>query len=95
MNPLTLDVSLRELVWMVEGHQEACWNHTASLRALLAPLAAFVCKEPLDPADFNPMVANKKPNRSSKNKRQSIAEMKKEMDSSKRNGGMKLTRRDR
>lgn len=46
-------MTLRELLWMVEGAQRERWDHTACLRA---DLQAPWTKERIRPADFHPFL---------------------------------------
>jgi hypothetical protein len=51
------DLTLQELVWMVEGRTQEDWNHTASVLAMVANVNRDPKKgRPLRPGDFHPHV---------------------------------------
>lgn len=51
-----MPLTLRQLVWMVEGKIGQAWNHTAALLAMLANLHRDRKKtRPVQPSAFHPM----------------------------------------
>ena len=54
--------TLRELVWMADGHQTEAWNHTAALLAMLANTHRDPKKtRAFKPSDFHPGTRREKP----------------------------------
>jgi hypothetical protein len=50
-------LTLRELLWMAEGHHRDAWQHTSSLMALMANVNRDPKKaRAFKPSDFNPYV---------------------------------------
>ncbi|HPC65344.1 MAG TPA: hypothetical protein P5175_06225 [Anaerohalosphaeraceae bacterium] len=50
-------MTLRELLWMAEGHHRDAWQHTASVMALIANVNRDPKKtRAFKPSDFNPYV---------------------------------------
>ena len=48
-------MTLRQLLWMAEGHHKDRWQHTSSVMALIANVNRDPKKNrPFKPSDFNP-----------------------------------------
>ena len=56
-------LTLRELMWMVDGRREEAWSHTAALMSLQANIHRDRKKRnsPFSPADFHPYLKPEPP----------------------------------